>query len=89
MAKKKKKVKSLYILIHVYYKEKVYSVYVTGINQDWTCGWGKEKRCINCVISWRKTVYIVNVFCLAVYIYYMYKLYSYTVIVILKENMYM
>lgn len=34
-------------------------------------------------------MYIVNVFCLAVYIYYMYKLYSYTVIVILKENMYM
>lgn len=25
-------------------------------------------------------VYIVNVFCLAMYIYYMYKLYSYTVI---------
>lgn len=42
MAKTKKKVKSLYILIHVYYKEKVISVYVTGINQDWTCGWGKE-----------------------------------------------
>lgn len=31
-------------MIHVYYKEKVYSVNVTGINQDWTCGWGKEKR---------------------------------------------
>lgn len=42
---REEKIKLLYILM--FDKEKVYIVNVIGVNEDWICGWGKEKRCIN------------------------------------------
>lgn len=65
-------------------KEKVYTVNVIGVNQDWTCGWGKEKKCINYDI--RKNGLCCK--CVLFYCIYITSI-NYTVIVILKENMYM